>query len=182
MKTILFFDADGTLWYPKKTKYKEKPWWIYDHPKLKSSDPLKHLTLMPYVKETLKKLHSMGLTLVLVSQLPYNKKVALQKLIRMTKHFGIYNFFDEIRPSYSSIKRNRPDPKNIAILDVLGRRKISKRNALMIGDSYNFDYLAAKSCGVDCVLIHAFEHVKDDKQYKRVHKKIKKLNEVLKYI
>ena len=182
MKTILFFDADGTLWYPKKTRYKEKPWWIYNHPKLKSSDPLKHLTLMPHVKETLKKLDDMGLILVLISQLPYNKKVALQRLIRMTKHFDIYKFFDEIRPSYSSIKKGHPDPKNIAILDVLERRKISKRNALMIGDSYEYDYLAAKSCGIGCVLIYAFKHVKDDKKYKRVHNKIKKLNEVLKYI
>ena len=100
----------------------------------------------------------------------------------MTKYFGIYNFFDEIRPSYSSLKRGHADPKDMAILDVLRRRKIPKRNALMIGDSYTYDYLAAKSCGIDCVLIHAFKHVKDDKRYKRVHNKIKKLNEVLKYI
>jgi hydroxymethylpyrimidine pyrophosphatase-like HAD family hydrolase len=32
MKKIIFFDGDGTLWYPKKTKYKEHPVWLYIDP------------------------------------------------------------------------------------------------------------------------------------------------------
>ena len=29
MKKIIFFDGDGTLWYPKETKHKRNPVWIY---------------------------------------------------------------------------------------------------------------------------------------------------------
>ena len=28
-KTIIFFDGDGTIWYPKNTKRKVAPHWIY---------------------------------------------------------------------------------------------------------------------------------------------------------
>ena len=181
IKEILFFDADGTLWYPKKTKYNEKPWWIYSHPKIKANQ-LRHFALIPHVKRALKKLNEKGLTLVLISQVPYTKKVAFQKLRRKTKHFGIYEFFAEIRPSYQPAHKDHPDPKTIAILEVLKKRKIPKSKALMIGDSYTHDYLAAKSCGIDCLLICAFKHTEDDKQYRRVRNKIKNLNEVLKYV
>lgn len=182
MKRIIFFDADGTLWYPKKTRFEEKPWWIYDHPTIKREDPLKHLTLTPNVKKTLKRLHEMGLILVLISQSPYSKRRATDKLVRATKQFGIYRFFDEIRPSYSSIKVGQADPKDVAILDVLKRRKISKRDALLIGDSYMYDYLAAKSCGVDCVLVHDFKHTREDRQYKRVNRRIKDIYNIFKYV
>lgn len=30
-KKIIFFDGDGTLWYPKKTKWTKKPHLIYTH-------------------------------------------------------------------------------------------------------------------------------------------------------
>ena len=30
MKKIIFFDADGTLWYPKSTKYRKHPVWIWN--------------------------------------------------------------------------------------------------------------------------------------------------------
>ena len=28
-KKIVFFDGDGTLWYPKDTRHTEPPHWIY---------------------------------------------------------------------------------------------------------------------------------------------------------
>lgn len=182
MKKIIFFDADGTLWYPKKTKFEEKPWWIYFDPETKKDDPLKHLALMPHVKETLKRLKEASIILVLISQMPSSKKLAIKHLTRVTKYFDIYHFFDEIRPSYSSMKRGHADPKDLAILDVLKRRKISKTNALLIGDSYIYDYLAAKSAGVDCILIHSFKHTKDDVNYRRIKKKVKDLSGLFRYI
>lgn len=54
-KKIIFFDADGTLWYPKSTKYSKMPHWVY----LESQNPddyLKHLVVIPSVLKTLKKL------------------------------------------------------------------------------------------------------------------------------
>lgn len=182
MKKIIFFDADGTLWYPKQTKYSDTPWWIYYHPEGKKIDPLKHLMLMPHVERTLKRLKKEGFTLVLISQLPYTKKVSLHKLERMTKHFGIRRFFDEIRPSYSSIKRGHPDPKDIAILDVLKRMKIPKSKALMVGDSYTNDYIPGKKAGIECVLIGSFKHTKDDVRYRRVRRKIPNLSGIFDYL
>ena len=38
MKKIIFFDGDGTLWYPKKTKYKEHPVWLYRDPITKKNN------------------------------------------------------------------------------------------------------------------------------------------------
>jgi hypothetical protein len=35
-KLIIFFDGDGTIWYPKATKRKVKPHWIYSDPKKKT--------------------------------------------------------------------------------------------------------------------------------------------------
>lgn len=29
LKKTVFFDGDGTLWYPKTTRRTRKPWWIY---------------------------------------------------------------------------------------------------------------------------------------------------------
>ena len=182
MKKIIFFDADGTLWYPKKTKYTEKPWWIYFDDKTKEEDPLRHLTLTPNVKTVLKKLKGHGVILVLIGQLPYPKDIANEKLERMTKHFGIFCYFDQIRASHSSIKIGEADPKNIAMLEVLKERNIPKNKALMVGDSYRFDYLAARSCGIDCVLIGSFKHTKDLKEYKRIKNKIKTLSGLLNYV
>lgn len=182
MKKIIFFDADGTLWYPKKTKFNEKPWWIYVHPETKNDDPVKHLKLMPKVKESLKKLKKMDLVLVLISQVPSGKKLATKQLTRVTKHFDIYSFFDEIRPSYSSISRGHADPKEVAILDVLKRRKTSKRSAVLIGDSYTHDYLAAKNAGIECILLHSFKHTEKDARYKRIRKKAKNLAGIFRYL
>ena len=148
----------------------------------KKDDPLKHLTLMPNVKKTLRRLKAMGLTIVLISQLPYSKRKAIKRLERITKHFGIHLFFDEIRPSYSSIKKGHADPKDIAILEVLRNRKIPKSQALMVGDVYDHDYLPAKRSGIDCVLIDGFKHTREDVNYRRVRRKISDMSGVLEYL
>ena len=182
-KEIIFFDADGTLWYPKKTKFGEKPWWIYFDEKTASDDPLEHLTLMPNVRNTLKRLKSMGLVLVLVSQLPFPEKIANEQLRRLTTHFGIYEFFDQIRASHSSITKGIPDPKHFAILEVLRERKIPKSRALMVGDSYTFDYLMARrDAKIDCVLINGFKYTKELKEYNRVQRKIDNLDKIFGYL
>ncbi len=180
-KKLIFFDADGTLWYPKRTKYNGRPWWIYFDDKTKDN-PLVHLTLTPRVKTTLKKLKELGVQTVLIAQMPYPKYKANKLLTEKTKYFGIFKYFDQIRASHAGIRASEPDPKDIAILEVIKDRKIPKSKALLVGDSYKFDYLAAKNCGIDCLLIDSFKHTKEYSEYKRVKKRIKNIGELLDYV
>lgn len=53
-KAIIFFDGDGTLWYPIKTKHTVKPHWLYSDKSIKN--PHHYLMLIPTVESTLKKL------------------------------------------------------------------------------------------------------------------------------
>lgn len=52
VKEVVFFDGDGTIWYPKKTKYKEKPHWIYSLPG-NDSDHSQYLMMVPTALKTL---------------------------------------------------------------------------------------------------------------------------------
>lgn len=54
MKKIIFFDGDGTLWYPKKTKYSKHPVWIYKDKRIKN-----HLTMTQTSVSTIKKLKNL---------------------------------------------------------------------------------------------------------------------------
>jgi HAD superfamily phosphatase (TIGR01681 family) len=181
MKKIIFFDGDGTLWYPKKTKYDEKPWWIYYDNKTKRNYH-EHLIPIPGLKQTLKKLKSMGIVLVIVSQSPYTKRIATQKLRKTVEHLGLADYFDEICAAHSIKERNRADPKDRFILEVLKKRRMPKSSAMFVGDTYLYDYLAARRCGIDAILIYSFKHTKGDKMYRRVRRKIENISEVLNYI
>jgi len=54
-KKIIFFDGDGTLWYPRETKYTKAAHWIYDLPG-DYKEHVSYLMLIPGVLSTLKKL------------------------------------------------------------------------------------------------------------------------------
>jgi FMN phosphatase YigB (HAD superfamily) len=55
MKKIIFFDADGTLWYPKATKRNKHPVRLYKDKRYKRHTD--HLELTPKTLETLNKLN-----------------------------------------------------------------------------------------------------------------------------
>ena len=74
-KEIIFFDGDATLWYPKKTKYQEKPHWIYSLAGTRDNYH-KHLIIIPTVLATLKKLKEMKVITVLLSTHPHPPKEA----------------------------------------------------------------------------------------------------------
>ena len=57
MKKIIFFYGDGTLWYPKKTKYSKHPVWIYKDKRIKNH--LNHLTMTQTSVSTIKKLKNL---------------------------------------------------------------------------------------------------------------------------
>jgi FMN phosphatase YigB (HAD superfamily) len=174
-KKIIFFDGDGTLWYPKKTKYQKKPHWIYALGG--TLDFYCGLLIMtPTALDTLKKLKERGIITIILSTHPQPPKEADIIINHKVSHFKLNDFFDEIHAT-----RERQESKSEFIVRILKKHNIPKNRALMIGDSYHWDYKPARNVGVDALLI-ASDYQKNDKQGKRIRKTIEKLSEVLKYI
>jgi len=147
-KKIVFLDGDGTLWYPKATKRTQKPHWIYHDPETKDNY-LEHLELTPRTKETLEYLNKKGLLLVVLSANPYAEDVAIKEIKERLEHFGLASLFYTYRSSAGS----NPNGKASIILEILSSLGLDKKDALMVGDSYFYDYLAAKDMGVDAFFI-----------------------------
>lgn len=174
-KKIIFFDGDGTLWYPKSTKKTKKPHWIYIDNK-QEKDYLKHLTLTPSTAPTLKRLKALGFILVALSTHPHKYKEANLLMQNKMGHLRIDNLVDYIytaRP-YSS-------GKGEVIVRVLKKLKIPKSKAVMVGDSYKFDYMSARHIGVDGLLIEALYNKDYRMRYNpKTIKNLKELPELLK--
>ncbi len=147
-KRIIFFDGDGTLWYPKLTKRTQKPHWIY-HDATTKDNFLEHLELTPKTKETLQFFSEQGVSLILISANPESEEVALREMQEKIKYFGIEKLFYSCRVSAGD------DPENKAsiILETLKELGLKKEDAVMVGDSFYYDYLAAKNIGVDALFI-----------------------------
>lgn len=171
---VIFFDGDGTLWYPKETKKKVYPHWIYSD-ETKKDKYLDHLILTPYASPTLKKLRKAGIILIALSTHPHSKKEADIIMKRKIKHFELENLLDHV---YTA--RNYPEGKGEAIVRILKKLKLPKTQALMIGDSYKFDYMSARQIGVDALLIETLYN--QGARRRRALKSIKSLTEVLKFI
>lgn len=147
-KKIIFLDADGTLWYPKKTKRTERPQWVYHHPQTKNNY-LKHIMLAPKVRQTLKSFCDMGIYTVIISAHPQTQKIALAEMKEKLEYFHIA----ELIHSYNISISPDPDDKATIITRVLKSLKLKKEDAVMVGDSYLYDYKPAKDAGVDAFLI-----------------------------
>jgi len=174
-KKIIFFDGDGTIWYPKSTKRKKAPHWIYSDKKI-GNNHLKHLVLTPTALVSLKKLKKLGIALVLLSTHPHPPKEADVILKRKVKHFKLEELFDDF---YTS--RDNPEGKGEVILKVLRKKHIPKSHALMVGDSYRFDYLSAKKIGVDALLIKS-EYMKHPPRGRKIEKTVNGLKDIVKII
>lgn len=147
-KKIVFLDGDGTIWYPKSTKRTQKPHWIYHDPATKDNY-LEHLELAPKLKETAEKLKEKGIYLVVISANPYAEDIAIKEIKERLEHFGLINLFH----SYRSSAGDNPEGKAEIMLEIIGALGLEKSDALMVGDSYFYDYLAAKNVGVDAFFI-----------------------------
>ncbi len=148
-KTIIFFDGDGTLWYPKKTKRTIAPHWIYRDAAI-GEKYLDHMVLTPSAITTLKKLKKTGSLLIILSTHPQPKKEADVALDTKIRHFKLETLFDEVHTA-----RAVPTGKGKVIEQVLKRRRIQKSKALMVGDNYEWDYLAARRIGVDALVLQS---------------------------
>jgi magnesium-dependent phosphatase-1 len=146
-KTIIFFDGDGTLWYPKKTRHTKAPHWIYQLPgghKVHNAQ----LTLIPQVMKTLKNLKKKGVITILLSTHPQGAEEAKHILSKKVRKFKLATLFDEVHATPL-----KPEAKGEYIIQILRQRKIPKSKALMIGDTYEWDYLSAKKQRIDARLI-----------------------------
>jgi len=90
-KKIIFFDGDGTLWYPKTTKYRKRPHWVYLDQQTKDN-PNEHLMMVPGVLKTLKELKKLGYVLVILSANPHKIRKAYS-LIKEKLNILIYMEF-----------------------------------------------------------------------------------------
>lgn len=149
---------------PKKTKWQQKPHWVYQ--KYKSYKP--HLILTPTTISTLRTLQRKKVFMVLLSTHPYPPKEADVVLKNKVFHFKLDKLFDKIIAT-----RNQPNSKTQYILRVIKKLSIPKTQALMVGDSYKWDYQPARRAGIDAVLLDSEYRKKDDKgrNVKRVIKK-----------
>jgi phosphoglycolate phosphatase-like HAD superfamily hydrolase len=147
-KKILFLDGDGTLWYPSSTKRTQKPHWVYHDEKTKDNY-LEHIELTPGTKEALELFHKKGLYLVVVSANPYDEETAVKEIKERLNHFGLSELFYACRAS----EGNDPNGKTAIMLEIIKELGLKKEDALMVGDSYFYDYLAARESGIDAFFI-----------------------------
>jgi magnesium-dependent phosphatase-1 len=169
-KKILFFDADGTLWYPTKTKHTVLPHWLYKDKSIKDTHP--HLMLIPTVESTLKKLKKTGVITIILSTHPHEKVEAYTILNKKVKHFKIEELFTEVHAT-----REYHESKGEYISEILKRLNIPKSKALMVGDNYAWDYRPARRIGVDALLLES-DYMKKDKRLKI----LKKFSDILNFI
>ncbi len=175
MKKILFFDGDGTLWYPETTGHTIAPQWIYADKKI-GSNYLKHMMVIPSVLQTLEKLKKRGLIMVILSAHPHPPKEAMKLLDDKINHFKLSDYFD----SYYASK-SHPDEKGKVMVKILKKKGIPKSRALMVGDSYRYDYLSARKVGIDALLVKT-PYMKHPPRGPRISKTLKSMQEVLNYL
>lgn len=175
-KKIIFFDGDGTLWYPRATKHTVKPHWIYKDKVIKNRHKhimlLQDLMLTPTVKSTLKELKAKGIITIILSTHPHSKKEAYEILNDKVKYFNLGNLFTEVHAT-----REYHESKGEYIAEILKRLHIPKAQALMVGDNYPWDYKPARSIGVDALLVES-DYMKKDKRLKIV----KNIAELVKFV
>lgn len=176
VKKIIFFDGDGTLWYPIKTKYTEKPHWLYKDKSIKGYNQHlalhQHLMLIPTVQSTLRKLKRMGILTVVLSTHPHEINEAYKIINKKVEYFNLNELFTEVHATREYYKS-----KGEYINEILKKLDIPKTQALMIGDNYPWDYKPARDIGIDALLMQS-DYMKKDKRLKT----IKKLSDIFMYI
>lgn len=139
---IVFFDADGTLWNFNN-----------ENTTLRS---LKDASLDKEVLSLLKILKENKVKCVVVSYQPYrNNNYSKNKLRKWLDHFKINDYFSQVyiadKVSYT---------KDKIIRNILGEEKITRKEALFIGDRYKWDYQPAKKAGIKAFLLDKPENSK----------------------
>jgi phosphoglycolate phosphatase-like HAD superfamily hydrolase len=130
---IVFFDAEGTLWFARPP-YSPEDYW--NAPGLSSARRV--FRLDPEVPRVLQALAEKGIRRVIVSRhVPH-------RLAELVKEYGLGDQFEEVIVAYD---------KATAILRYLERQGIPPSQAIMIGDTPDVDYLPVKAVGVSSYLL-----------------------------
>lgn len=149
-KDVIFFDGDGTLWYPRTTLGERKPHWVYLDEDI--GDPIAEMIATPNAVDSLRRLGEQGIKRILLSTSPLEEDEALLHRKAIAQHVGIFDLLDEIHVAPEVV-----DGKARKIAAWLTKHQMSPDRALMIGDTYEWDILAANSVGVEGLLIDS-EH------------------------
>lgn len=153
-KQIIFFDGDGTLWYPKQTKHTVKPHWLYADKRIKNH--FTHLMLTPTVERTLRELKRRGVMTIVLSTHPHEPREAQEIIEKKVRHFKLDSLFTEVHST-----REYHSSKGEFIVEILNRLHIPKSKAVMVGDNYYWDYKPARDVGVDARLVQS-DYMKKD--------------------
>ena len=129
-KRVVFFDAEGTLYRPKKGKRFEDFWEDGEHTLERAKE---HFELNHCVVQTLKTLMKRDVLMAVVSK---HKDHLLPGLL---EHFGIDGYFREIMIGTD---------KGPMMLNFLRERDISKPDAMIVGDTYDLDIAPAEKEGI----------------------------------
>lgn len=150
-KKVIFFDGDGTLWYPKTTERTRPPQWVYLDEAI--TDPITELVITPTTKETLSVLGGLGIMRVLLSTCPLPEEEAVKDRVRAARHVDIHHLLDDVQ-----VAPDHPGGKGERIVTLLGKYGIGKEHALMVGDTFERDYQSALAVGVEGLLIRTDYH------------------------
>jgi FMN phosphatase YigB (HAD superfamily) len=146
MKKAVFFDGDGTLWYPRQTLRRELPYLVYTDPTI--HDPIAEFIATPNTASTLKILGAQGVRRVLLSTSPLNEAEGIRHRQQIMRHVAIHDLVDDVHvaPDY-------PSGKSEMLVSLLGKFGLKPEEALMVGDNCEWDFLAAQAVDVDAALI-----------------------------
>lgn len=146
VKKVIFFDGDGTLWYPQSTKRTKPPHWVYFDKTI--VDLYAEFIVTPTTVETLVELGKRGIKRVLLSTSPLPEEEAIMSRIKSAQQVDIHHLLDDIQvaPDY-------PEGKGERILALLAKYGLKPAEALMVGDTFNWDYKSAQDVGVEGLLI-----------------------------
>lgn len=147
MKKVIFFDGDGTLWYPKTTKRTKAPHWVYLGGAI---DPYEQFVITPTTAETLEELGKRQMKRVLLSTSPLPEDEAIINRIKITQLVDIHHLLDDIQ-----VSPDYPAGKGEQILKLLEKYELKPEDALMVGDSFKWDYKSAQDVGVDGLLLES---------------------------
>jgi FMN phosphatase YigB (HAD superfamily) len=172
MKRIIFFDGDGTIWYPISTRRNHKPHWVYHSHR----NPLPHLRLTPTTLWTLRQLRRKGVRTVLLSTHPHSVRAATSVLAKKVSSLNLSGLFDVVLPT-----RPSPPSKTLHIRRILKSYSIPKSQALMVGDSFRWDYQPARMAGIEALLFES-AYRKTDPRGARIRRVITHTRDVLSYL
>ncbi len=129
-RKVVFFDAEGTLYRPKRGKSYEDFWECGEHTLERAKE---HFELNHCVAGILMMLKGRDYLMAVVSK---HKDHLLPELL---EHLGIDEFFSEIMIG---------NEKGPMMLNYLKERGIRRADAVMVGDTYDLDIAPAEKMGI----------------------------------